>query len=202
MHLVNHEVTEAVIKGRKPVFVTVGETTPKKGDSFMEAGLTFARENGGGMVYAVHSGADMLSAMEDYNRRYGQIESWANFSHGGQFGMYVQQPGRDGSFYANGESGIHTSEARFVSDLDPSLFADYPTINILSCNCGTHPNGMAAQLADRLNAYVWSNHVVGNKAGMTNISRGRGVYYVPDSRRSSYTLTMPPARSNWWYFWR
>ena len=84
----------------KNILIILGEGGPS-GNMFVKSAETYKRENGG-VSYEVHSGDEMVAAINDFVDTYGKIDHFEYFGHGNSVGFYVNQaPNINGAFYHN-----------------------------------------------------------------------------------------------------
>ena len=71
------------------ILIILGEGGPS-GNMFVKAAETYKRENGG-VSYEVHSGDEMVAAINDFVEKHGKIDHFQYFGHGNSVGFYVNQ---------------------------------------------------------------------------------------------------------------
>ncbi len=206
-HIFNHESTKVLNKkavGHVPAFLTVGEGG-KSGGMFALAAATYAKNSGNAIIYYVHSGADLLLAMQDFYSLYGPIENWVAFGHGNPEGLYVAQPSAGNAFYR--EIGFFDRSkgpsSSAVSDIDISWFASGPSVTIYACRCGSESINIADTLSKHLSATVLAhNGPPGTGQSFTGIPGGRPGQGLPKTVPRNYkgNIYLAPSHGEFKFF--
>ena len=122
-----------VEKSEKNTLIILGEGGPS-GNMFVKAAETYKRENGG-VSYEVHSGDEMVAAINDFVDNYGKIDHFEYFGHGNSVGFYVNQAANiNGAFYYNDPELNRDYIAASVYELDDDIFSEYAWIKFNGCN--------------------------------------------------------------------
>ena len=117
----------------KNILIIVGEGGPS-GNMFVKAVDTYKKEHGG-VSYEVHSGDEMVSAINNFVENYGKIDHFQYFGHGNNVGFYVNQaPGVNGAFYYNDPELNKDYIAASLYELKSDIFNEHAWIKFNGCN--------------------------------------------------------------------
>lgn len=191
------------------VLIVVGEGGTSS-HLFTLAALTYQRETGGTLI-EVHSGDEFVEQVKAHVQVQGPLTHMEYFGHGNNVALFVnQEPGVNGSLYANDPSYNENFRAASIYDLSPDIFATGATTRLNGCNVAQNHEVSETFAQDFANHFQvvmtaaqgptqFSSHpeeiVTFDEWNQLKLTSADNVYMIPSYQESGFVTLHPAAPS-------